>query len=234
MNPPSPLVPQGSFERHSKGKSTVRIAIFTIVSIHAVFFAGLLMQGCRRDEGKTPLKIAEPLPDQNTLPPIDTNSYPFTPEVTQVPTPVPITPSPAPTATEFTPAPLVIPPVEPPAETKSHTIVKGDTLTKLAAAYGTTVGAISQANPDLNPSKLRPGQKVQIPPSPAPPVPALGWEPVAASSTVTDGNSIHTVKRGDNLTRIARQHGTTVKALRAANHLTSDRLAIGQKLKITH
>jgi peptidoglycan DL-endopeptidase LytF len=41
-----------------------------------------------------------------------------------------------------------------------------------------------------------------------------------------------TVKRGDSLDKIARANGTTIKALKEANHLKSDRLDIGQILKV--
>jgi LysM repeat protein len=40
------------------------------------------------------------------------------------------------------------------------------------------------------------------------------------------------VKSGDTLTRIAKVHGTTVKALKSANGLENDRLIVGAKLKI--
>jgi len=42
----------------------------------------------------------------------------------------------------------------------------------------------------------------------------------------------YVVKSGDTLSRIAKAHGTTVKALKAANHLTSDRIFVGEKLKL--
>lgn len=51
--------------------------------------------------------------------------------------------------------------------------------------------------------------------------------PPAGSQT-----NIYTVKAGDSLTRIAKAHRTTVKAIEAANGLTSDRIAIGAKLKL--
>jgi membrane-bound lytic murein transglycosylase D len=40
------------------------------------------------------------------------------------------------------------------------------------------------------------------------------------------------VKSGDSLARIAKSHGTTVKALKAANGLKSDNIVAGKKLKI--
>jgi LysM repeat protein len=42
----------------------------------------------------------------------------------------------------------------------------------------------------------------------------------------------HTVKQGETLTAIARIHGVSVAALKKANNLTSDILAVGQKLAI--
>lgn len=55
--------------------------------------------------------------------------------------------------------------------------------------------------------------------------------------TSPDGNTapnenIYTVRRGDNLYSIAAQYGITVNELKAANNLTSNILAIGQKLII--
>jgi LysM repeat protein len=55
--------------------------------------------------------------------------------------------------------------------------------------------------------------------------------PVASGSSST-GGAVYLVKSGDSLTRIAKTHGTTVKALRAANRLTSDHIVVGEKLNI--
>jgi LysM repeat protein len=44
--------------------------------------------------------------------------------------------------------------------------------------------------------------------------------------------SVYVVKTGDSLTKIARAHGTTVRAMRAANNLKTDRILVGQKLKV--
>lgn len=51
-----------------------------------------------------------------------------------------------------------------------------------------------------------------------------------------DGDAVHyvevTVKRGDMLEKIARANGTTVDAIKKANKMTSERLSVGQVLKI--
>jgi LysM repeat protein len=46
------------------------------------------------------------------------------------------------------------------------------------------------------------------------------------------GVAVYLVKSGDTLTRIAKTHGITVKALRAANNLATDRISVGEQLKI--
>src|ERR1051326_2607899 len=168
MNTPNPLVPQGSLERQSKGKSTIRIAIFTIISIHAVFFAGLLMQGCRRDDSKAGLKPADANNNQAALPPIDPGYYPGTQAVAQ-PSPAPATMSnalsnllPQPAEPVLNPPSTTLP-SEPTVEGKPYTIAKGDTLAKIAKANGISVMTLSKANPTVDPSKLRIGQKIQVP-----------------------------------------------------------------------
>jgi LysM repeat protein len=58
--------------------------------------------------------------------------------------------------------------------------------------------------------------------------------PVARENagTASQPETLYVVKSGDSLTRIAKAHGTTVKALKAANGLQSDRIVVGAKLKI--
>ena len=56
----------------------------------------------------------------------------------------------------------------------------------------------------------------------------------STTSTVSHSakTSIYTVKSGDTLSRIAKAHGITLKALKAANNLEGDRIVVGAKLKI--
>ena len=59
--------------------------------------------------------------------------------------------------------------------------------------------------------------------------------PASKVSPVTDTRhsmTVYVVKSGDTLSRIAKAHGTTVKAIETANGLSSDRILIGAKLKI--
>ena len=57
-------------------------------------------------------------------------------------------------------------------------------------------------------------------------------EGAAALPGTAPSEQVYTVKSGDSLTRIAGQFGLKVKALRAANSLKTDKIRVGQKLKI--
>lgn len=51
-------------------------------------------------------------------------------------------------------------------------------------------------------------------------------------SKPTASGKVYRVENGDSLGKIAQQHHTTIKALRALNDLKDDKLVVGQKLKI--
>lgn len=58
-------------------------------------------------------------------------------------------------------------------------------------------------------------------------------EPQSPPPPQHDDNYVEvTIKRGDALEKIARANGTTVDAIKKANHLKNDRLNIGQVLKV--
>ena len=72
---------------------------------------------------------------------------------------------------------------------------------------------------------------VQAPVSRPAPAPAKP-EPVAVVAEEKSKFVDVTVKRGDSLDRIARANNTTINAIRRANDLKTDRLQIGQQLRI--
>ena len=73
-------------------------------------------------------------------------------------------------------------------------------------------------------------------PAPARPVAAPAIAPVVATKAVVPvavlPGQVYVVKSGDTLGRIARQHHTTVKALKAVNGLDTDIIAVGATLKL--
>lgn len=211
MNSPSPLVPQGSFlEQKNQGRSRIKVAFFCVVGVHVVaIIAALLAQGCRREEVPPPDTGQIPVLPDTTLLPLDTNPPPVTLVDTSLP-PAHVEPPP--------------PPIEPSAI--EYTIVRGDSFSAIATRFGVTAKAIQEANPGVDPLRLQIGQKIMVPP-PAPRRDAPGTSEAAPS-----GELIYTVKSGDNLTKIAKDHDTTVRALRSANNLVTDNIKVGQKLKI--
>ncbi len=125
--------------------------------------------------------------------------------------------------------PLVIPgndtttPVTTPATGNQGYIVQpGDTLTTIAIRHGVTVSALASANGLLWNGWIYVGQRLLIP----------GSEPSAAPAPAPTTDGPYIVQPGDNLFRIALNHGVTVAALRAANGLLTDIIYVGQALKI--
>lgn len=122
--------------------------------------------------------------------------------------------------------------------TVSYTVVKGDTLSGIASRYGTSVSAIRGANGLSSSNLIRVGQKLKVPKgsgavssrSGAPSKPSSSRSGGGSSSSSTGGS--YTVKSGDSLWTIARKHNTSVDKLMKANGLSSDRLKIGQTLKL--
>ncbi len=56
--------------------------------------------------------------------------------------------------------------------------------------------------------------------------------PKKVTETPKPKNVTHTVRRGDNLSKIAKQYGVTVAAIKRANNMGGDNIRQGQKLKI--
>ena len=54
----------------------------------------------------------------------------------------------------------------------------------------------------------------------------------AATTVSSQPSTVYVVKTGDTLSGIAKAHGTTINAIQTANDLASDRIMVGEKLKI--
>jgi LysM repeat protein len=213
MKEPSPLVPQGSFEAQAKRKSHVRIAVFSILAIHVVVLGGLLILGCKRDDNKD----AKNEMPTNDVPAFATNDVVTATNPPPLPTNALVSVPPVPTNQPNT---IVN---EPPGAVIEHTIVKGDNFATLATKYGVSAKAIQDANPNLIPTKLKIGDKVKIPPKAA----------VSARAAVpANGGDTYTVKSGDTLSKIAKDHHTSVPELQKLNSLSTTQIKVGQKLKV--
>ena len=126
--------------------------------------------------------------------------------------------------------------------TSSHYVSRGETLSSIARHYGVSLGELKAAN-DMNGSTIIAGQRLQIP-GRAPAARERHAETQAVPAAVvaaTDpqdfassgGPQVHTVRTGDTLWGIAREHGVTVPELAAANGIdTQTRLALGTRLTV--
>jgi LysM repeat protein len=221
MNNESPLIPQGSLlEQKVKSRTRVKIAVFFVLAVHAIGLMALLMQGCGRPASEQPQQ------DTNTMVMTtfdDTNaSLPDASQLGAIATSAPpdIQPS-----QPLTP-PGIVSPQPPPAAGTEYTILKNDNFSTIAKKFGVTSKAIADANPGVEPTKLRIGQKIQVPP------PQAGATTAATPSVDASSPTTYTVKSGDTLIKISKQFGVTVKAIRSLNNLPTDSIKVGQKLKI--
>ena len=117
-------------------------------------------------------------------------------------------------------------PAEQPSGSLSHTVQRGETLSGIARQHGTTVAAVTQANGIADPARIYVGQRISIPGAAQP-------SPQAAAQSTAQTNGSHTVQRGETLSGIARQHGTTVAAVAQANGIADPaRIYAGKTLTI--
>lgn len=118
--------------------------------------------------------------------------------VNGAPVEVPTTPAPAPT----------------PAPSGTHTVQAGETLSGIAARYGTTWQALQAANGIADANLIFPGQTLRI------------------SGGGTSGRT-HVIQPGENLSGIAAKYGTTWQALAALNNISNpDLIFAGNTLRI--
>jgi LysM repeat protein len=234
MNTPSPLIPQGTLPS-TRGKSHIRIAVITILAVHVVLLLALLMAGCKKtsdqartDAGADP--TIQPQPFDPSVLPAGGATASTPPPPTNV-TPTPVVPPPVTMLQTTTPSTTTVtpPPTTVLGEGTEHIVMKGDYFSTIAKRYNVSVKAITAANPGVDSTKLKIGQKIRIPAVSATAAAPAGSVPESAASGL---DKVYTVKSGDNLTKIAKVNDVSVKALRTANNLKTDQVKVGQRLKI--
>ena len=110
-----------------------------------------------------------------------------------------------------------------------HEVRKGEYLGRIARKHGVTVDAIISAN-GLSSNLIKPGQELKIPLS-------NGSQQYAKASVsdvvIQDGDTVYTVKKGDNLWKISRASGIPLENLLRWNNLGKQHtLQPGQKIVI--
>lgn len=102
----------------------------------------------------------------------------------------------------------------PAARAATHVVSPGETLSGIAARYGTTTSRLAAANNLSNPNLIIAGQRLRVP----------------ARLTM---NSLHTVQPGETLSSIAARYGTSIAPLARVNKLSNPNLIIaGAQLKV--
>lgn len=104
------------------------------------------------------------------------------------------------------------------AKSRTHRVRSGESLYTIGKRYGVSVDRLKAAN-GLRRNTIRVGQELVIPAR-------------SSGASTSASGKVHHVRSGDTLSEISHRYGTTVSKLRSANGLTSNRLRIGQELKI--
>ena len=242
MTSHNPLRPKSSLlEQKAKSRSGLQM-VMIIVAVHVVFLGGLLFSGCREDQqpatdtvaGTNAIQVLPPTGGGVASPPAETNTVTVVEAPAAPPLPDATTsePKPPPVTRDTQPVEDIVPLIPEPSEGPEvpvaageieYVVAKGDNFTAIASRHGVTVQAIIKANPAVNSNRMQIGQVLIIPsPAAKPPAPAL-----------PEGTVVYEVKPGDSLYAIAKEHETTVKALREANDLTTSKIRPGQKLTIS-
>ncbi len=108
--------------------------------------------------------------------------------------------------------------------TTTITIQRGDTLSRIALEYNTTVARLVELNNIANPNLIYTGQKLIVP---------SGETPDDTDGNSTSGQTIYIVKAGDTLNQIAASFGTTARAIAVENNIRNINLIyVGQRLII--
>ena len=108
------------------------------------------------------------------------------------------------------------------ASGSTYTVQPGDTLSGIAARYGTSVAALVQRNGLASANYIYPGQRLII----------SGAGSSGGSSGGAAGGT-YVVQRGDTLAAIGARYGTTVSAIVRANGIANPSLIVaGQRLTI--
>lgn len=134
------------------------------------------------------------------------------------------------------------------AKPATHVVGAGESLSKIASRYGTTVKALQEANRISDPGLVKPGQTLRLAgneppkvaaslpqPRPTPTVLAAReerGEKSAKTATKSRRQVTHKVRRGETLVEIAARYGTSVTDLKKENRLRGPVIQPDQMLRI--
>lgn len=123
-------------------------------------------------------------------------------------------------------------------KTSTYRVSSGDSLSKIASQYGTTVDSIKKLN-NLSSNLIFVGQTLKLSGSTVTKVASTTTKKTTTNNKATKKTSTkkatgtYVVVSGDSLGKIAGQHGISVTTLKELNNLSSNLIFVGQKLKVT-
>ncbi len=196
-------------ETRMKIKTPTVVAL--IMGLHIVAVGSIvLIQGCG-----TPRPEVD-APEKAVLPP--------GPDVKEA---RPVTPPP-----RVPPAPIPPEPVETRVpELQTYEVQPGDSLSVIARRTGVSQETLIDLNNIRDPDRIVVGQKLLLP-SHAKAPDRVEARPEPRPRTPDAEGVTYEVQPGDTLSHIAVRHGTTVRALREANELTTDTIRVGDRLTV--
>ncbi|EPV1850070.1 1,4-beta-N-acetylmuramoylhydrolase [Listeria monocytogenes] len=120
---------------------------------------------------------------------------------------------------------------------KIYTVVKGDSLWRIANNHKVTVANLKAWN-NLKSDFIYPGQKLKVSAGSTTSdtntsKPSTGTSTSKPSTGTSTNAKVYTVVKGDSLWRIANNNKVTIENLKAWNNLKSDFIYPGQKLKVS-
>ena len=118
---------------------------------------------------------------------------------------------------------LALPPPDT-AVPRFYQVQAGDTLASIARAFSVALSELEQLNPTAS-AGLKPGDSVRLPDMSK--VSRIQAPPAAAHAP-----RFHSVRRKETLFSIANRYGLTAAQLRKWNHLRSNKVLVGQRLRL--
>ena len=115
---------------------------------------------------------------------------------------------------------------------ETYTVKKGDNLWTIARRSNVSLNELYAANGLDTTSILSIGQQLQIPVEGSTVTVTAPSPDTYQPTSFNQGSTEYIVKRGDSLSKIANQFDTSVRAIKAANGLSSDLIRVGDKLVV--
>ena len=115
---------------------------------------------------------------------------------------------------------------------ETYTVKKGDNLWTIARRSNVSLNELYAANGLDTTSILSIGQQLQIPVEGSTATVTAPSPDTYQPTSFNQGSTEYMGKRGDSLSKIANQFDTSVRAIKAANGLSSDLIRVGDKLVV--